>query len=306
MMNSIEPNFKQLKPPKVLPDPIQLLYYKSKNQDLLSKYKNYKLAKNVIEIVPFDSEQFDIISYIDFANATETHGFKKISHSSKTHIFLYKCIKSNEGDVEEIESLYSFHIIIDECFRSIKVYIKHNLTQFTYAQKDNNECIVLSIYESNPMNIYGLKPNCKKNSLIFQTGKYFANLNVKCPDWLRQVFINYQSEPTRIKKKKIGQTNDIIKMLTYFPGYTLLTLQPQDPVAFSVDLNLCSLSHPNIKVNPDLMNDIKLRKSYTLQSIVTLFPWAQQILNECDFIEMDASFRGSKPYCFCVANCIFK
>ena len=51
-------------------------------------------------------------------------------------------------------------------------------------------------------------------------------------------------------------------------------------------------------------SETKKSKIYTIQSIIILFPWARKLLQECDFLELDGSYKALRPYCFSLTNCI--
>ena len=285
--------------------------YQSKTPDLLKKYKFYKKAREIIQIIPVGKNDFDVISFIEFAMSINAEfcvlgKMTTISNSNNSQILVFKRSyveeQLNKGDTSQIK--YSFRIVIGENFDFINVYVYFNLNQFLFPVEYNDHYIAFIQNENNAFRMDGNFDNYKSDSLLRQTGVYFANLKRKCPKCLRTMFIEFQSKSTQILKSKVGQTNDFLLALQHFPGSFIIYVQElsEDGYAFSIDTDSIPTS---ISIDEKLSIHLKQNKGpVTLQSLVVVFPWAPILFRYCNFIELDASFRGTRPYCFCVPNCI--
>lgn len=73
------------------------------------------------------------------------------------------------------------------------------MNKFNYCNENGRTCIMLPFRKSNNFNLYGWYQDFQKDSLMFLNGKYYSNNNIQCPDWLRKIFVIFQSVPTQIK-----------------------------------------------------------------------------------------------------------
>lgn len=106
------------------------------------------------------------------------------------------------------------------------------------------------------------------------------------------------------KKNKIGETKEHAnKILSCFPGNIGLVLQEPITGGFDIEINQESITQLWISCDIECIESRQLTLS--VQTIVVLFPWAYEILKQSDFLEMDASFKGSKPYTFCLQSAIY-
>lgn len=142
---------------------------------------------------------FDIISYIDFAIAVY-EDYKALTGLRK-NLYDYRANYKNflDEDKESDTNLYSFHINISQNFKTINVQVKNNMNKFNYCNENGRTCIMLPFRKSNNFNLYGWYQDFQKDSLMFLNGKYYSNNNIQCPDWLRKIFVIFQSVPTQIK-----------------------------------------------------------------------------------------------------------
>ena len=69
-----------LRPELVLPPEPKIHYYRSKIPSLLARYKSYRVAKELIEIVPLNKESFDLISFFEFAISINNDFYQIIKH----------------------------------------------------------------------------------------------------------------------------------------------------------------------------------------------------------------------------------
>ena len=63
----------ELRLEKKLPKDIIVLSYESKEPGLLLKYKNYIISRQMIEIVPFKEDHFDIIIHHRLCKVNQRH-----------------------------------------------------------------------------------------------------------------------------------------------------------------------------------------------------------------------------------------
>lgn len=284
--------------------------YQSKIPGLLKKYKWYKKARKMFEIVPQGKNDFDPITFIEFAMAINSNfcvidKMTTISNSADAQILVFKrsMVEKHIQDGDKSQLEYAFRITIGENFNYIRVYVFYNLIQFLYPVEYDNEYIGFIENEHTTFRLNGIFDNYKSDSLLRQTGIYFANTNHKCPKCLRTMFYEFQSKTTQIVKAKIGQTNDFIKALQMFPGSIQISVQNLKLDAYSFMIEHDTLPE-TISIDQDVLSIIQNDSPVSLHSIVLVFSWAPLIFRMCNFIELDGSFRGVRPYCFCVANSI--
>lgn len=73
---------------------------------------------------------------------------------------------------------------------------------------------------------------------------------------------------------------------------TLVQELTEDGYSFSIDTDSIPSS---ISINENLLIRLNQNKgTITLQSLVVVFQWAPILFKCCNFIELDASFRGTK------------
>ena len=119
-------NKASLRPKLNLPKQINILYYRSKKPGLLEKYKNYKTSRQIIEIVPYDKQCFDPISFIEFATALNKkfcviNEMSTISNTKNAHINVFKrkniCtskIEENDNDDIQYISHFELHVLLSQ------------------------------------------------------------------------------------------------------------------------------------------------------------------------------------------------
>lgn len=197
----------ELRPEKIIPKELNLLYYKSKTPDLLRKYKEYNESRVNIEIVPYKDESFNVFTFIDFTLAIDIdyhvlYEMKTKSNTKIAKIEVYKRPnkKSNEEDCQDENENYSFKIQIGENFSYICVSERYNMKQFSYKNVDDTCCI--AFLENDIDDLDSTYYNFRKDSLLYQTAKYFANSKHACPKCMKSIFTRFQSQPTRNIKKR--------------------------------------------------------------------------------------------------------
>lgn len=79
----------------------------------------------------------------------------------------------------------------------------------------------------------------------------------------------------------------------------------QEPITGGFDIEINQESITQLWISCDIECIESRQLTLSVQTIVVLFPWAYEILKQSDFLEMDASFKGSKPYTFCLQSAIY-
>lgn len=59
------------------------------------------------------------------------------------------------------------------------------------------------------------------------------------------------------------------------------------------------------ELNSNAENAENQKQTLELQTLSIVFPWAEQLIEKVNYIELDASFEGLKPYVYCVSQAIF-
>lgn len=152
---------------------------------------------------------------------------------------------------------------------------------------------------------YGNFNDFEADSLLYNIGNYFANSKRKCPRCLKTMFVDFQCKSTQNIKKRLAQTNQLFKMLHAFPGVVKLDVQNPTGLGYPMQIEANWNQLEGVQILDELLNELKLKTDFEVQSITVMFPWANAVLSKCRFIEMDASFKALNPYCFCLANAIY-
>lgn len=186
-----------------------LLYYKSKeDEELLKTYSEYTRARNNIEIVPMNYEKFDAFSFIDFVLSLNEYSLynyyvkepvKTISHTKDASVLVFSTSKlhKNQSDDEE----FAFKIRIEENFKNVQVFVRNNMKRFDYSEINGNLYITFIKSNFDHFQICDCRNRYPTNSLIHNIAIYFANVKHQCPTGFRSIFENFQSNPTKNKKK---------------------------------------------------------------------------------------------------------
>ena len=245
-------------------------FLKPLNPLLLKENKNREKSKNVIELVPFDNDEFNFISFVDFAYAVhETFIVIDIKQTKKETTTIELMRKKRQSFVQSI--FYDFRIEIADKFKSFCVFIKNNMTNFDYKFKVGIECIRLQWRKRfNPFFKAIEIGQLQKSSLIYEAAIFFSKNAELCPHCILIFFMKIANTKTDLFDKCINNQNSIEDILFYCPGFIQINCSKND------------------------INDIR--------TISKIFPWTFPLINLFHFIELDGSFRAVKPYTFCVAQ----
>ena len=120
---------------------------------------------------------------------------------------------------------------------------------------------------------FSLNKNAFHPLIIF--GRFFAHAKQAPSPILRNLFLPLFKKP---KEKKNNQ--DIKNLLKSLPGYVELVEQPDTKTGFQTSTG------------------------YELQRLTWVCAWAISRIVHTQYFELDASFKATKPYCYCCVNSI--
>lgn len=257
-------------------------YYRSKDEGLLFANRNRLVSHNKIEIIPLHRNSFDFISFIDFAKATESIYYATEVTKNKKTKNVYSNMFIRKPAYGVMQEKYSFQVIFSKNLESINIFVKYNMTEFTYENHEGFECICINYETDKPGNIFISPHKVKEDSILYIVALYFTNGKRQCHECIKNYFMLYkntcqhQRDPTLLNQKY-----EIRDILSFCPGY--------------VTIYNCNYS---------LETGEKTDESY-IQCISIIFPWAVEFLSNCHYIELDASFFGTSPYAYSITNTIF-
>lgn len=244
----------------------QPFYLRSVNPDDLLTYQNRNKADILIEVVPYNRPQFDFISFIEFANTIyDDYYFSNIyKHKEGAYMELYK----KHFKIPTFhETLFQFKIILGNNFDFIRIYVKYYMNDFDYIEKKGFYCIKLSNdHIFNPFEKVIISKTGEP-TFIDEIAKYYLSGKHSCPEIIKTFFCNQiNKKPQNI----LNSFNSVEETLKFCPG----------------SIKVCYLQ----------------KKEYTnLKTISIIFPWYDMIEN-FQYIELDGSFKASKPYVFCIGQ----
>ena len=344
-------------------DEAEGLYRALDKTNELTINQNRETSHVKIEIVPFDRNDFDFVSFIDFANLTSSSYYVdevKTMKDKSSYIYVHSNIYKNSLR----QPKYSFHVKFGYGMSSIHVYVKYAMADFHYKNFKGYLCINI---KSNGMSAndslaqYWVK---NERTLLYQVAKYYKSHT--CKKCIQCYFEQYlgQNTITPLQPMTIGRSNSIKDILSYCPGFINITYQPkkneeansqeeennqneansqeennQNDTNCKEEINnqdeannheenandnkekaneeednceeenyeedVCCEEEVNIEeIVDDEETEYNLDQD-ELQKISIVFPWAEFILDQCHYIELDASFYGTKPYSYCVMHAIF-
>ena len=256
--------------------------YRPKFPHLLEELGEREIAKNKIEIIPIKKEEFDFISFVDFAKTIDGKYFadpmvKKKDKSS--HIKVYQLVFV---DIPKSKYKYSFHITFGENFMPIRVFLKYYMNKFLYIYEEGRKKYI-DILNEEPFSVnqdqYDFTPHEKhfrKNSLLSQVATYFTTYLRPCPDCVISYFhkiLNIHIKESLVfpQQQRISNVSDL---LDYCPGHIKVSYQ-------------------------------KIEDHVEVRYLSIIFPWAFDVLAVAHYLELVASFYTMNPYTFCLSQAIY-
>ncbi len=314
------------------------LLFKPDDHSKLFVNKNRVTSRNRIEIFPYHRKEFDLISFIDFAISTYDQYYvdKIITRKDKTSsvkVYHSECIEKNmllfkralksktfkelkefviqaneeeackrqieqeenddeseednendkepeeekneqedndeEQESKDVKKKYAFLILFGPGLSSIRVFVKNNMDQFTYRFQDFKINIAL---KSNDVDFSKIK----KDSLIFHVIKYFSSRRHDCHPLARKYIRGLGTFSKNKKTESIEDENNVQGILNFCPGFIKILYQK---IPSTDDLHY-----------------------HNIVFIIIVFPWSIEALKKCNYVQLDSSFKGMKPYAYCVSH----
>ena len=115
----------------------------------------------------------------------------------------------------------------------------------------------------------------KENHPLIIFGKYFTHSRMSPSPMLRNIFLPLFKRP-----KNPNNPNDIKNLLKSLPGYIEIIEQEKTG------------------------DGLQTSDECELQRLTWVCAWASSRIDDTQYIELDASFKATKPYCYCCVNSI--
>lgn len=268
-----------------------MLYYRSKDEGLFDERLLDSIThRSWIEILPMSKQNFDIISFIEFIDCLSPE-YICTYFNSKKYIVYVAVINRLSIDHESIK------IYIKDNFTNITVFIKDGLHYMLNAKINGSYYICFKRFslDEKKKNYFSNKKQWAdhlqfKNSIFSNFAKYVAKSQTRAPIFLKYAFQSFQDKRTISRKKNLSTNIDILSMLNHLPGYVYFRFS---------DINKNNLYDSKMaKKIGCLINFNKTEK--ILRNIIWIMPWAYPIIDYVQYLELDASFKASKPYSYAI------
>ena len=271
-----------------------MLYYKGKSRNIDEIIEASMHLYAPIEIIPFDQNRFDIIKFIEFADAL-TKDYV-CSYFSNTHyqIELY----AHYAELDDASA--SFIIKINKNFSDIKVYIQDAIHLMKIDEKDHINCIVLekNSFKANEFSVFNddsyilNKRLGEKNSVLFNFGQFVANKRTISPIFLKKAFQCFQHpKNSRRSKSTFSSFQNMDSLIAHLLGYVYYTYQESPN---QLPENVFNSSLITVDDKPKIIT-----------SFLWLLPYAISTIYNIHLIEIDASFKACKPFKYCIYQGIY-
>lgn len=270
----------------------QLFYcpkYGILNENVKASMQRY----SPIEIVPFNKNQFDIFSFIEFVDALSNKYICSYSSNNSSGLQYYAHY------YESSPNHISFIIKVTRDCSQYSVFIRDDIHLMKFINIKDTECLYLepNTFESNPFCLFqkiSFKFNPKiqcSNSIMWKFAKHAANRSSCSPIILKQAFSQFQDMKTRKRHEKIiPNLQDIDKLFEQLPGHIYFTYQdPPHPLP------------PHIYDSSLITIDGKKK---IITKMLWLLPYATKIIDKTHYLEIDASFKACKPFKYCIYHAI--
>ena len=256
---------------------------------------NRNVSKKLLEIVPFGKDHFDFFSFIDFACfvSTKFYSGDVINGKYTYHIRIYhsndpNCKEDSLFRIDFSKELTSINVSMKNGLERIRKYIiyQNGIPCIHFCDEDqiDNDGPLSHLLALNDTKTVFRYSQFKNTTLIVKVARFFASDKRYCPICIKTFFEQFQDEKTQRRKKKLSRTDNIKKMFQTIPGIVNVELQADKLGGYVI------------------VDDNENRKS--IQSISVAFPWAKTIFHQCQYLELDASFKGTSPYAYVIINCI--
>ena len=247
-----------------------------------------------IEIVPIYKKNFDVISLIDFLDAISPN-------------FVFIKFKSRDGKInitirhEKLnENQVSFKVKICNSFYDIQIFVKDGIHIMRKDEINTIKCICFDPFSLKEKQISFYEKNTIwddhfpfKNSPLYRLGKFIANNNTKAPLFLKYAFRGFLNKKTLQRRKQILPIeDDFYHLIQNLPGYVYLVYS---------DISINPHFSLNLKKNIKKGFVFKVDQKYkVIKSFIWIAPWAQSIIDKINYLELDGSFKATRPYTYCI------
>lgn len=267
------------------------LYYKFVDQDVPYSIYSSIIQRRHYQIVPLSKHAFDLFSLISFLDATAVSYYsiglnqvkRKIQNVEISYVIYGYLIGVTSNPSTKN---YSILIEMSADFQYINIYLKDNIKFIKKTSQNGIYCLQFQSFFINDVNrtytpeIFDFESHQSlKQSPLYIFGNYIAHSSVNMPTILKLLFSKFQTGRTLIRKNKVGETDDLIKMSCHLPGFVLLFTQKETANGFNY----------NSKFG-----------RRCLQSLIWIFPWALSSIGNIQYQQIDGSFRHVKPYKYCL------
>ncbi|KAK8835985.1 hypothetical protein M9Y10_040182 [Tritrichomonas musculus] len=240
-----------------------------------------------IQIIQFNKSDFDISSFIEFADSITID-----------YICYYKAVRKNSFIMyaSYVDLHQDFHpcIIVKIKFEDskYKVYVQDEIRRIKQSKIDDENCLTFKAFSTENNQVFNFE-NRKwdsqfpyKDSVLYNFGNYAAKKNTCAPIFLKYTFDGFLNQKTHNRNKKfITVYDDFIKILEHLPGFIYMEYS-------------AIKEEPQLKHKPLIMN-IDNKKSI-LASLTWIMPWAEKVSNDCHYIEINGSYKACEPYHYCI------
>lgn len=263
-------------------------YYKGKYLELKHSMFKTKTMKTYIEIIPFNKNNFDVFSFMEFIDSiTQEYVCWLSSYNGKITIRAKHYLFTGSEE--------SFRINLHNDFSQIEVSVRDGLCNMKEEVMNNVNCICFTSFslqeEQTKTFFYDNKSwndNFQyKNSVLYKLGKFIAKNQTKTPFFLKYAFKGFLNEKTHNNKQIQNQFKDLMSLFLYLPGYTYIQYEDDIPISEKKWSTI----------------EIECKKK-VLTSFIWLMPWYEETLSQMHFLEIDASFFALEPYKYCIYHAI--
>lgn len=243
--------------------------------------------RTFIELSPPNSEQFDIISLIQFLDCLTQNFVVNEKCIYNNRITISCCHKSNISSEKKV-----FYISIENNLEKINVYARDVTGVVKLGVFNNKECVVLFPFQiSNNTCEFFCKDAWKiqakfKDSMLYAFANYVARKNTNYPLFLKYSFSFFLSSKTLFRRKiSFKGYGNLFEIFNHLPGYVYFELSSQ-------------------KVGRGIYLKIN-NKQNVLKDFIWIMPWAFNVISKSQYMQIDASFFALRPYKYCIYHSIY-
>lgn len=227
---------------------------------------------------------------------------KKI-FQSKTTVPLHKkaeIVPNNEWDFFKIIEFLSYMpsnyttngVLSTEhlnFYKKLKIFDNERVALEVYISKDcSKQKVYLKSYtdwfnineQSRTLSVRKIEFSFQKISChpLIVFGKYYGHAKRQPSPLIRNIFLDLFKRPDQKKRK--NENMELMNLLKSLPGY----------------IEVCEQQTTG--------NGLQISEDHEIQRITWICAWASERLRETQYIELDTSFKATKPYVYCCVHSI--